>query len=224
MRPINKIFAVPALIFSCSAGAASAETPVLVELFASNNCQVCPQAYDTLREIESERGDDVLILTWAVDYWDYLGEPDPLALPAAAARQTAYAERFGLRGPYTPQSVYNGEKECPATRKATVEANIDSQQSVNTPYEIEIRAISEDRFTLSGSVPSPAQVQLVEYARDEARGGDMVNPVIEARSLGLWSGGSVTYAYTCESDCALIVQARDFGHVYAAQALDESAG
>ncbi|RIJ24482.1 DUF1223 domain-containing protein [Henriciella barbarensis] len=224
MRPIHKLLALPALVIACSAGTASGDTPVLVELFASHNCQVCPKAYDTLREIENERGDDVLILTWAVDYWDYLGEPDPLALPAAAARQTAYAERFGLRAPYTPQSVYDGEKECPATRKSTVEANIDSQKAGNTPYEIEIRAISTNRFTLTGAVPSPAQVQLVEYARDEARGGDMVNPVIEMRSLGLWSGGSVTYAYSCQSDCALIVQAPDFGHVYAAKALDEDAG
>ncbi|MCH2457631.1 MAG: DUF1223 domain-containing protein [Henriciella sp.] len=224
MRPIHKLLALPALIISCGAGAASADTPVLVELFASHNCQVCPKAYDTLREIESERGEDVLILTWAVDYWDYLGEPDPLALPDAAARQTAYAERFGLRAPYTPQSVYNGEKECPATRKSTVEANIENQQASNTPYEVEITAMSGGRFALSGAVPSPAQVQLVEYARDEARGGNMVNPVIEAQSLGLWSGGSVTYAYSCESDCALIVQAPDFGHVYAAKALNEDAG
>lgn len=224
MRPTPKLLALPALIISCSAGAASGDTPVLVELFASHNCQVCPKAYDTLREIENERGDDVLILTWAVDYWDYLGEPDPLALPAAAARQTAYAERFGLRAPYTPQSVYNGEKECPATRKSTVEANIKSQQADRSPYTVEIKAISKDRFTLSGAVPSPAQLQLVEYASDPVRGGDMVNPVIEAHSLGLWSGGSVTYAYSCNSDCALIVQAPDFGHVYAAKALEEDAG
>ena len=32
--------------------AAPAERPVLIELFASQNCKVCPQAYKTLRAVE----------------------------------------------------------------------------------------------------------------------------------------------------------------------------
>ncbi|MEM6666406.1 MAG: DUF1223 domain-containing protein, partial [Pseudomonadota bacterium] len=53
--------------------------PILVELFASHNCQACPKAHQTLADVGAER-DDVLILTWSVDYWDYLGEADPMAM------------------------------------------------------------------------------------------------------------------------------------------------
>ena len=52
---------------------AFAEGPVLVELFASQNCRACPKAHKTLKAVNAER-DDLLVLTWSVDYWDYLGD------------------------------------------------------------------------------------------------------------------------------------------------------
>ena len=86
---------------------AHAEGPMLVELFASKNCRACPAAYKTLKQVEAKRGDSVMVLTWAVDYWDYLGGKEKMALPESKERQRAYVEHFSLRGPYTPQSVYN---------------------------------------------------------------------------------------------------------------------
>jgi hypothetical protein len=81
---------------------------MLVELFASKNCRACPAAYKTLKEVQAERGDSVMVLTWAVDYWDYLGGKEKMALPESKDRQRAYCDHFSLRGPYTPQTVYNG--------------------------------------------------------------------------------------------------------------------
>ena len=79
-----------------------------------------------MKQIDEER-DDVLILTWTVNYWDYLGEPDPMALPEAKDRQMAYTDRLSLRAPYTPQSFYDGAKECPGTRKRDIRRNIKSR-------------------------------------------------------------------------------------------------
>ena len=204
--------------------AAQADTPVLIELFASQNCKVCPQAYETLRNVNKERRDDVLILTWAVDYWDYLGDPDPFATPAAVERQAAYADRFGLRGPYTPQSVYDGDKECPATRAATVNANIRDRQAAPDLYDIEITAQGAGSFRLNGHASRPASVQLIEYLPETASSTGMVNPVVETTSLGLWTGGQVTYSYQCETACAVIVQEQGFGKVLAASPLGVAAG
>ena len=84
--------------------AAQAESPTLIELFASQNCRACPKAHKTLKAVDEAR-DDVLILTWSVDYWDYLGGKDPMAMGESKERQRAYVDRFRLRGPYTPQTV-----------------------------------------------------------------------------------------------------------------------
>ena len=58
-----RIFALLALAVSAF-GSASADTdrPVLTELFANQNCPACPKAHRTMKQVEAER-DDVLILT-----------------------------------------------------------------------------------------------------------------------------------------------------------------
>ncbi|MEM5516067.1 DUF1223 domain-containing protein [Henriciella sp. AS95] len=196
---------------------AMAERPVLVELFASQNCTACPKAHRTLRDVEAGHVDDVLILTWSVDYWDYVGQPDPMAMPFASERQKAYTERFGLRAPYTPQSVYDGEKQCPATRKQTVEANIDDQ-SHKRASGVSIEPV-RGGFSVDGVLREPVEVRLVSYLSGDANTTDMVNPVTRSELLGTWTGGRVTYGYTCDGSCAVIVQARGHGEVLAASSL-----
>ena len=55
-----------ALLFGAAAlyGTAMADTsrPVLIELFANQNCPACPKAHRTMQQIEEER-DDGLSLT-----------------------------------------------------------------------------------------------------------------------------------------------------------------
>ena len=130
-------FFAPLVLGLSMIGSAMADQsrPVLVELFANQNCPACPKAHRTMKQIEAER-DDVFILTWTVNYWDYLGDPDPMALPIAKERQMAYTDRLSLRAPYTPQSFYDGAKECPGTRKRDIRRNIKArtnQQDANAP-------------------------------------------------------------------------------------------
>ncbi|HXW42231.1 MAG TPA: DUF1223 domain-containing protein, partial [Xanthobacteraceae bacterium] len=50
----------------------------------------------------------LVVLSLSIDYWDYLGWKDTLALPGHATRQRAYARVRGDREVYTPQIVVNG--------------------------------------------------------------------------------------------------------------------
>lgn len=211
-----RLAAILACLFSMLP-AAHAERPVLVELFASQNCNACPKAHKTLREVESDHLNDVLILTWSVDYWDYIGEPDPMAIPDASERQKAYTERLGLRAPYTPQSVYDGTKQCPATKRQTVETNIETTAKAKSG-NVEIMPVMGG-FALDGEISEPAEVRLVKYLSGDANQTGMVNPVVSAKLLGVWTGGRVTYGYECETSCAVIVQARNHGEVIGASSL-----
>ena len=49
-----------------------------------------------------------------VDYWDYLGWKDTLALHSHTNRERAYADVRGDREVYTPQVVVNGSVQCSA--------------------------------------------------------------------------------------------------------------
>ena len=72
-------------------GAAVAAPPVaVVELFTSQGCSSCPPADEILGELSKRQ--DVVALTFPVDYWDYLGWKDTLAHHVFTKRQKAYAK------------------------------------------------------------------------------------------------------------------------------------
>lgn len=211
-------FAYMGLLFAPSM--AADENPVVIELFASQNCPACPKAHRTLRSVVAEE-EDVLVLTWSVDYWDYLGDPDPMAIPEAKARQAAYVDRLNLRAPYTPQSIYDGAKQCPATRRNQVDENIEVRRDLHQPQAPTISQLGCS-ITVSGpeKPPTVQEVVLIEYLPAEAHETGMVNPVISSRTIGLWSGEDMTLDVSCSQACAVLVQGQAHGEIIAAKALD----
>ncbi len=190
---------------------AMAEGPVLVELFASQNCRACPKAHRTLKAVEAER-EDLLVLTWSVDYWDYLGDKDPMALTESKERQRGYVDRFRLRGPYTPQTVYDGREQCAGNKRHYVERALEKVQDA-PDFDVQM-VRSGDKIRLSGSVPDLADIWLVDYLSGDTNTTDMLHPVTRVSALGPWLGNSVELTVPqCASGCAIIVQEAGFGPV-----------
>jgi hypothetical protein len=99
-------------VFGFAAGpafAADAERPVVIELFQSQGCSSCPPANANL--IDFAAREDVLALTFAVDYWDRLGWKDTFARPEFTQRQWDYARALNHSNVYTPQVVVNGRAD-----------------------------------------------------------------------------------------------------------------
>ena len=214
-----RVFALLALAVSAF-GLASAEAnrPVLIELFANQNCPACPKAHRTMKQIEAER-DDVLILTWTVNYWDYLGEPDPMAMPAAKDRQMAYTDRLSLRAPYTPQSFYDGAKECPGTKKRRIRKNIEQRLDLRDAAAPSLEWDGQ-QVRVSGISDETLEVMKVEYLSGAANETSMVNPVTSVDSLGLWVDEDQAFEIACTSTCAVLLQEQDTGEVLAVKALN----
>lgn len=91
----------------------------VVELFTSQGCSSCPKADKLLGELATDPR--YIALSLAVDYWDYLGWRDTLALHAHSMRQKGYANHRGDRNVYTPQMVLNGVTEAIGNKRAAVE-------------------------------------------------------------------------------------------------------
>lgn len=196
-----------------AAPSARADGPVLVELFASKNCRSCPAAYKAMNELEAQR-DDILVLTWPVDYWDYLGSKEKMALPESKDRQRGYVEHFSLRGPYTPQTVFNGVEQAPGNKASKVGAALGKAMTLPKSGLALIR--KNGSVSLKGETGSLTDLWWITYLTDEDNATNMPNPVTSARQIGPWLGGRADIDLpVCESGCMLIVQEAGFGPVLA---------
>ena len=97
---------------------AHAQQSVLVELFTSQGCSSCPPADKIFAELAQR--DDVVALSYHVDYWDYLGWTDEFADPAYTKLQRAYARAAGERTIYTPQMIIGGKDHVIGSRPMKV--------------------------------------------------------------------------------------------------------
>src|SRR4051812_8623858 len=105
-----------------AAATASAEPRGVIELFTSQGCSSCPAADKLAAELASDPSPVVLSL--AIDYWDYLGWKDTIALPGHTNQQRAYSKTRGDREVYTPQVVVNGTKAVLRSDKHAIDSAI----------------------------------------------------------------------------------------------------
>lgn len=101
---------------SQTASPASADAPVVVELFSSQACSFCPKADALLGELA--HAPDIIALSCHVDYFDV--KTGSLSHPFCSARQVGYESTLRAGPKYTPQMVVNGHYDVVGYRRADV--------------------------------------------------------------------------------------------------------
>lgn len=124
MRFFIKLFlaivcAVPLTIFSQTIPEDSyGDSFVVIELFTSEGCSSCPPADRLLAKLaKQESTRRFFLLSYHVDYWDYLGWKDRFSSPSFSDRQRWYAVKFASRRIYTPQMIINGTQAFVGSRE-----------------------------------------------------------------------------------------------------------
>ena len=199
-------FAV-AFAFGSMAAPAFAEPRAVVELFTSQGCSSCPAADKLLGELS--RDPSLMTMSLAVDYWDYLGWKDTLALHGHSNRQRAYAEARGDREVYTPQVVVNGVVHALGSDKSAIEKAI--AQTRRNPATLSLpvtMSVADGKVTVkvpdaqgekhSGEVwlcPVTSKV-VVHIGRGENHDRMLTyhNVVRGWIKLGDWNGNAATYS------------------------------
>ena len=212
---------------------AAPDGPVLVELFTSQSCGMCPEANALLAELGA--GEDVLAIAWGVSYHDiFSGWRDEFAKPEFVERQRAYVEAGQARRVYTPHFVVNGAPAKLRVRPNRIREAVAEAASPPTRAEARIGPDGAD-LRLDGPPPaSPATVWLVRFEPGvQTRpigGGDNAgidmphyNMARSITRLGDWSGGEARFQAPpaeADLDTLFIVQEGAGGRILAAARAD----
>jgi len=213
---------------------ANADRPTVVELFTSQGCNSCPPADALLGQLAAR--DELIALTFNVDYWDYLGWRDTLADAANTQRQKDYARRLGRRGVYTPQVVVGGHMDAVGSNLPAIEAAITQDRGRADPA-LDVFFTTRDDMVLlqitGAAYADDATIWLVrfderreiEIARGENAGRTLTyfNVVRDFKSLGLWRGHAMEIALSHDDllrdgadGCVVIVQLKRNGRIVGA--------
>lgn len=224
---LGAIFATPSL--------AGGGKKVVVELFTSQGCSSCPPADAYLAELAKR--DDVIALSFHVDYWNYIGWNDPFSSPEATSRQRAYGRALHKRYVYTPQIVVDGRAETIGSDRTTVDSLI---RMASAAQKVEIDIDHHDDGTADIHVPAASghgtgEVWIgfydsaveTEVRAGENRGERIVNANIVRvyKRIGTWSGGALNKRVDLKAlgakgrdGCVVILQAPNNGPVIGAAA------
>ena len=220
------IGAMAASAMAAAFASAGERSPTVVELFTSQGCSSCPPANANL--IKLSKRDDVLALSFAVTYWDYLGWKDIFGKPEFTDRQAIYEPALGQSGSYTPQMVVNGATTAVGNNFREIEQLVAGASPLKGPP---ISLGKTDVTIGTGAGPKlAADVWLVRYDpnlvevpvdRGENTGATLPHThVVHAlKRLGSWTGTTVSYDIAPVSGglkTAILVQGQQGGAILAA--------
>ena len=242
MNMIRALILTLPLVLLGFSNAATADDGVrphaVVELYTSEGCSSCPPADAALYTVKQDRH-DLLVLSYHVDYWNYLGWTDPFSSAMFTDRQHAYAQHMRERYVYTPQIIINGHHVVKSPDQQTIK--VASNQTAPLQDIVDLTLAPRDKnHPARGSIKlrtlSPQnnanglKLWLVGFDDERARnvrsgenaGRRLVhaNVVREMIDLGTWNGTADQRSFTMTSPCdggvAVLVQDGSGGPIIAA--------
>jgi hypothetical protein len=208
--------------------ALAAELRAVIELFTSQGCSSCPAADRLMSKLAADP--TLVTMSLPVDYWDYLGWKDTLALHGHSVRQRAYAEARGDRAVYTPQVVVNGVTHVLGSDKVAIEQAIVKTDGTAVPLTLPVAvSVADGQVTVSvpdakdghqhGEVwlcPISGNV-IVTIDRGENRGRTLTYTNVVRRwvKLGDWNGKAESFTVPVSSLAGDHYSLKDIDHVAA---------
>jgi hypothetical protein len=213
-------------------GAASADevrrsAPVgIVELFTSQGCSNCPKADRAIEALAES--DDVVTITYHVDYWNYLGWEDTLSAKENTERQYGYAKTLGIRNVFTPQIILNGMHDAKVADASKIKTRLASLGGDEERLTVPVTAsLTPAEMTIGiGAGAGKADVivayykkrTVVEIKTGENEGKKITyrNAVTKLETVGMWDGKALTIKLPAAllakrgfDGCAILLQSHD---------------
>jgi hypothetical protein len=213
----------------------SPEGFALVELFTSEGCSSCPPADEAVGRLNGWKK-NVYVLSFHVDYWNYLGWKDVFSNAEYSSRQQKYGDLFHLSSIYTPQIVVNGRVQFVGGDETLLRTTIenDLKEIPKTALQIKIQPGNKNQLAVSWTTsPDPGlklNLALVQnFTKDHIERGENKGQTLnhyftvrDFKSLAANTGSNTSYlnipADLQPSDCSVIafLQNPKTGYIVAA--------
>lgn len=177
-------------------------SPVLVELFSSENCPACPPADEYMRSLSQM--ENVIALSCHVNYFG--GTSANLGREFCTDRQDLYIKQMGREKYFTPHMVINGHMneigyETAKISKLLVQGRGDAIDQIQIHPKAQVAGTGVYDFYLAPkSLRRPANIWLAIYDRpktvnERGRKVTYYNIVKRMIPLGLWNGSALSRAF-----------------------------
>lgn len=232
---LSRFVCAIALTIVAASASADGRPVTVVELYTSQGCHSCPPADAYLGKIAGR--EDIVALSFHVDYWDYIGWKDKFALPGNTKRQRKYAGHLGMGYIYTPQLVVQGMAHSAHGSEAS-----DLVRDLRGAKRVDVNMTHVDGGLKVDIADGPfenetARVLVVAYDdkhetkidRGENSGKTLAyyNVVRDIARVGRWSGKAKSFNITEEQlkmagrdGCAVLVQSTKTGRILGAAKID----
>lgn len=158
-------------LVSLAMPAATADVPVLIELFTSEGCSSCPPADGILQRLDEFQpiaGAQLVVLSEHVTYWDQLGWKDPNSSSVFTERQSSYENELGVKeGPYTPQFIVDGSQSVSLDKVQQLE------EAVNKAKAEARVALRIGEITVDPSDPTTVRTHIESDVNSEKHNADV---------------------------------------------------
>ncbi|HEY6978377.1 MAG TPA: DUF1223 domain-containing protein [Chitinophagaceae bacterium] len=157
----------------------------VVELFTSEGCSSCPPADIAVAKLLNDHNDNVYVLGFHVDYWNYLGWKDIFSDAAYSTRQEQYGHAFQLNSVYTPQIVVNGSTQFVGSNEAALRRTVSNDLKQPVKTFIKLTAKSNDNhinITYNTNALSPDQLNIAIvqlHAESKVQRGENAGKILE---------------------------------------------
>lgn len=233
------IFALITLLLAPAVQAGENAPLTVVELYTSQGCSSCPPADIVLKKLSRNR--DVLALSFAVDYWNYLGWKDTFSQRKFTQRQRDYNRALGREGVFTPQMIINGQNSIVGSRESDVTKLVKASPAKGP--DITFAKTDGEMLSLqidTGPDTARATIWLVGYDTDkqvniksgELRGRTQGyhNVVRSLTHIGNWMGQEIKLTFASNEmsgvkcdNYAILIQKDTTGPIIAAARLEAAA-
>ncbi|MBY0356068.1 MAG: DUF1223 domain-containing protein [Rickettsiales bacterium] len=204
-----------------------ASHPAVLELFTSQGCSSCPPADKIVSSYADNAG--VLVLSYHVNYWDYLGWKDPYSSAENTERQREYAAYLRARNVYTPQVIIQGKYDVVGSNRAALQSAL--VKATKQPQWHEPHLTRDNgglKIQLSEAQGIDAILLVVGFQKHSTNGvargenaGEQLshrNSVTSTTSLGVWNGKPLTKSFALPKGdgAAILIQSRETGEIIGA--------